>query len=75
MPGQIYTSYNDFPSRKSTLAIQITPRIYSKKTPSQYSKVKSTNKADLWAKYKLRKQQTLRANMSARWSFFLKQTF
>ena len=34
-----------------------------------YSKVKRTNKADLWAKYKLCKRQTQRAIRSARWSF------
>ena len=32
MPGPIYTNQNDFPSGKSTLAIQITSRIYSEKT-------------------------------------------
>ena len=31
MPEQIYTNLNDFPSGKSTLAIQITPCIYSEK--------------------------------------------
>ena len=36
---------------------------------SLYSKAKRTNKADLWAKYKLCKRQTQRAIRSARWSF------
>ena len=36
---------------------------------SLYNKAKRTNKADLWAKYKLCKQQTQRAIRSARWSF------
>ena len=34
MPGQIYTNQKDFPSGKSTLAIQITSRIYSEKNIS-----------------------------------------
>ena len=36
---------------------------------SLYSRAKRTNKADLWAKYKLCKRQTQRAIRSARWSF------
>ena len=40
-----------------------------RKKTSLYSKAKSTNKADLWAKYKLCKQQTQRAIRSARCSF------
>ena len=39
------------------------------KKTSLYSKAKHTNKADLWAKYKLCKRQTQRAIRSARWSF------
>ena len=46
-----------------------------RKKTSLYSKAKRTNKADLWAKYKLCKRQTKRAFRSARWSFFEKQTF
>ena len=34
MPGQIYANQNDFPSGKSTLVIQITPRIYYEKNIS-----------------------------------------
>ena len=41
------------------------------KKTSLYSKAKRTNKADLWAKYKLCKRQTQRAIRSARW-YFLK---
>ena len=40
-----------------------------RKKTSLYSKAKRTNKADLWAKYKLCKRQTQRAIRSARWSF------
>ena len=40
-----------------------------RKKASLYSKAKRTNKADLWAKYKLCKRQTQRAIRSARWSF------
>ena len=40
-----------------------------RKKTSLYSKAKRTNKADLWAKYKLCKWQTQRAIRSARWSF------
>ena len=40
-----------------------------RKKASLYSKAKPTNKADLWAKYKLCKWQTQRAIRSARWSF------
>ena len=68
MPGQIHINQNDFPSGKSTLAIQITSRIYSERA-ALYNKAKRTNKADLWAKYKLCKRQTQRAIRSARWSF------
>ena len=39
------------------------------KKASLYSKAKRTNKADLWAKYKLCKRHTQRAIRSARWSF------
>ena len=46
-----------------------------RKKTSLYSRAKRTNKADLWAKYKLCKRQTQRAIRSARWSFFEKQTF
>ena len=42
--------------------------LFGKKT-SLYSKAKRTNKADLWAKYKLCERQTQRAIRSARWSF------
>ena len=45
-----------------------------RKKTSLYSKAKRTNKADLWAKYKLCKRQTQRAIRSARWSF-LKANF
>ena len=72
MPGQIYTKQNDFPSGKFTLAIQITFSI--RKNQSLCSKAKHTNKAELWAKYKLCKWQTQRAIMSVRWSF-LKKNF
>ena len=40
-----------------------------RKKASLYNKAKRTNKADLWAKYKLCKRQTQRAIRSARWSF------
>ena len=40
-----------------------------RKKTSLYSRAKRTNKADLWAKYKLCKRQTQRAIRSARWSF------
>ena len=40
-----------------------------RKKASLYSRAKRTNKADLWAKYKLCKRQTQRAIRSARWSF------
>ena len=40
-----------------------------RKKTSLYNKAKRTNKADLWAKYKLCKRQTKRAIRSARWSF------
>ena len=40
-----------------------------RKKTSLYSKAKRTNKADLWAKYKLCKQQTQRAIRSTKWSF------
>ena len=40
-----------------------------RKKPYLYNKAKRTNKADLWAKYKLCKRQTQRAIRSARWSF------
>ena len=43
-----------------------------RKKASLYNKAKSTNKADLWAKYKLCKRQTQRAIRSARWSFLKK---
>ena len=59
---------NDFPSEKSTLAIQITSRIYSGKT-SLYSKAKRTKKAGFGAKYNICKRQTQHAMRSARWSF------
>ena len=44
-----------------------------RKKTSLYSKAKRTNKADLWAKYKLCKWQTYRAIRSARWSFLKNQ--
>ena len=40
-----------------------------RKKASLFNKAKRTNKADLWAKYKLCKRQTQRAIRSARWSF------
>ena len=40
-----------------------------RKKASLYIKAKRTNKADLWAKYKLCKRQTQHAIRSARWSF------
>ena len=40
-----------------------------RKKTSLYNKAKRTNKADLWAKYKLCKRQTQRAIRSAKWSF------
>ena len=40
-----------------------------RKKASLYGKAKCTNKADIWAKYKLCKRQTQRAIRSARWSF------
>ena len=40
-----------------------------RKKASLYNKATHTNKADLWAKYKLCKRQTKCAIRSARWSF------
>ena len=73
MPGQIYTNQNNFPREnipwlfKSLLAS-------IRKKASLYNKAKRTNKADLWAKYKLCNRQIQRAIRSARWSF-LKNKF
>ena len=42
---------------------------FIRKKTSLYSKAKRTNRADLWAKYKLCKRQTQRAIKSARLCF------
>ena len=73
MPGQIIPTKMTSP--RENLPWLSKSLLASIRKKHLYSKAKRTNKVDLWAKYKLCKQQTQRAIRSARWSFFEKQTF
>ena len=68
MPGQIIPTKMTSP-RENLPWLSKALLASIRKKASLYSKAKRTNKAELWAKYKLCKWQTQRAIKSARWSF------